>query len=197
MKKILLAGILSVSALSMFGVGVANALPLQTPVPTNAYITKGGYDVAWAAPCAAVSPSCGPIDLTYQSQFGWQIMSSALFTQLAISAFDFVVTGGNVDYATGNNLDEVSGAWLAAVSNPFPGGDVAIASPYFSTAHYHADWWDGTGNYWYPITGAALSETLVVRQSQGNVVPEPSTFLLLAGGLSGLGIMGWRSRRKG
>lgn len=196
MKKILLTGLLSFSALSMFGVGVANALPLQAPVPTNAYITKGGYDVAWAAPCAAEQPSCGPIDLTYQSQFGWQIMSSALFTQLAITAFDFVVTGGNVDYATGNNLDELSGAWLAALTSPYPGGDVAIASPYFSTMHFHADWVNGIDGLWDPISTAAHAEALVVRQHQGNVVPEPSTFLLLAGGISGLGLMGWRKSRK-
>lgn len=196
MKKILLTGLLSFSAISMFGVGIANALPLLAPVPTNAYITKGGYDVAWASPCAAEQPSCGPIDLTYQSQFGWQIMSEALFNQLAISAFDFVVTGGNVDYATGNNLDEVSGAYLASVGNPGPGGDVAIASPYFSTAHLHADWSDAIGLYWDPISTNSAADALVVRLQQGNVVPEPSTFLLLAGGISGLGLMGWRKRRK-
>lgn len=167
----------------------ASAALLDAPVASNAYITKGGYDVAWAAPCAAVSPSCGPIDLTYQSQFGWQIMSASIFRILNISALDFIKTGANVDYMTGNNYDEVSGAYLAAVGGaPYlPTGDVAIASPYFSDYHYHADWINGAEGLWDPISDAEWSEALVYRVSNQRV-PEPGSLALLALGVAALSL---------
>jgi len=165
----------------------ANAAPILQPVPDNAYITIDGYDVAWAAPCAPEQPSCGVIDLTYQSQFGWDIMSTEMFNLLGISATDFVVAGGNVDYITGNNLDEISGARLSAIGAVPPTGDVAIAVPYFSTAHLHADWQDGYRNLWAPLTGISWHEALVVRD-----VPEPTTLALFGIGLAGMGF----ARRK-
>jgi len=171
---------------------IAHALPLNVPVPGNAYITKGGYDVAWAAPCAATAPSCGVIDLTYQSQFGWEIMTEELFNQLNISAYDFVVEGGNVDYFTGNNLDEVSNATLSNLDAPLPQGDLAIAVPYFSTVHLHADWGNGRDGVWDPISTSSIAEALVVRVADGAAVPEPSMLALL-----GIGLLGFRFARKG
>ncbi len=88
-------------AIGLFVLGVANissAALINEEVPGNAYITIGNYDVAWASP-ASNHPD-DRIDLSFQSQFGWEIMSEYLFKTLDIDAFDFVVEGGNVDFAT-------------------------------------------------------------------------------------------------
>lgn len=53
---------------------LAFAAPSQAitnaPVPTTNYITYGGLDWAWAAPCAAYGGSCGVVDMSYQSTLG-------------------------------------------------------------------------------------------------------------------------------
>ncbi|HKX64965.1 MAG TPA: hypothetical protein VJM78_06610, partial [Rhizomicrobium sp.] len=50
----------------------AQAAFINAPVPTNAYITFGSFDWAWANPCAP-SGGCGDIDLSYQSTQGWRL----------------------------------------------------------------------------------------------------------------------------
>ena len=180
------------SALAFAGAVIAtnaSAATLNVEVPSNAYITKGGYDIAWAGPCAAEGASCGQIDLSYQSQFGWEIMSLALFQQLAVTALDFVVDGGNVDYATGNNYDEVSGATLDAVYGPYlPNGDLAIAVPYFNPTYKHADWANGVEDLWDPISDASWAEALVVRVSNGVDAPAPAALGLFGLALRVIGL---------
>jgi hypothetical protein len=159
---------------------------LMSEVADNAYISVGGYDIAWANPCAANSPSCGVIDLSYQSQFGWGLMSEGLFNQLGISAQSFVFDGANVDYASGNNLDEASGANVHHGGLVGLQGDVAVAAPWFSNVHLHIDYNDGFNGLWSfaDNNGGALNEALVVRVSRA---PEPSVLALLALGVIGVG----------
>jgi len=157
--------------------GFANATVLNTEVADNAYITVGGYDVAWAGPCAVAQNSCGPLDFSYQTQFGWEAMSSTLFDQLNISAFDFIFDGANVDSFTGNNLDELSGASVS--QNPFI-GDIAVAAPWFASIHTHVDWANGVNNQWSfsDMNNASYFDSLAVRVSANNDIPEPSTIAI-------------------
>jgi hypothetical protein len=180
--------LLVVSVLGLIMSTNANAI-LMTEVSDNAYISKGGYDIAWASPCAQVSPSCGVADYSFQAAFGWAAMSQGLFNSLAIVASDFLIAGGNVDALTGNNLDEISGATL--FQNPSL-GDIAIATPWFSNSFVHADWANGAAGFWSfsDNNGSAIAESLAVRESSD--VPEPVTLALMSLGLLGIGF----SRRR-
>ena len=111
-------------------------MPLNQEVPDNAFITIGNLDWVWAAPCAPTPQSCGVIDLSFQSAFGWRLPTLAEFNASGITAHSFLITGGNVDVFTGNNLDELSGATLS-VSPGLVTNDIALAVPYFSTALGH------------------------------------------------------------
>ena len=70
-KKLLLLGSLTLFALS------ARATIFTGPVADDAYVTFGGYDLAWASPCSdgILEPSCGAIDMSEQSAYGWQVMT--------------------------------------------------------------------------------------------------------------------------
>jgi len=174
-KKLFLLAIVMSVIFSM--AGMASAALLDAPVPSNAYITIGNYDVAWVSPVDETFS----LDLSYQSQFGWKVMTADVFNQLGISAFSFVKVGANVDYFTGNNLDEVSGANLQFFPGVLPTGDVAIAVPYFSTQYYHADWGNGVDGLWNFTGDAFHFETLAYRQ-----VPVPAAVWLFGTGLAGL-----------
>jgi hypothetical protein len=183
-------------AIAIFGFSChATAAVLETEVASNAYITKGNYQIAWAAPCAAVNPSCGAIDLSYQAQFGWQLMTLDIWNEIGgVDATDFVFAGANVDFATGNNLDEATGATVH-ISDSRLTGDIAVAAPWFSNSHLHIDWMDGADGHWsgldFNLTGYSTAEGLVVRAS---AVPLPAAVWLLGSGL--LGLVGFSKRKK-
>ena len=157
----------------------AQAAFLDSPVPVNAYITFGGLDWAWANPCAPSSPTCGAIDLTYQSTQGWRLPTLAEVLA-GPAGSDFVFAGANVPFLT--NLDPVSGAYNGYLST---GGDFACATPYFSGIYHHCDFGDElpVRDGLYP-TGNSAEETWVVR---GSSVPEPAVLTLIGAGLLGLG----------
>lgn len=163
----------------------ANGALYNAEVPANTYVTINGFDVAWAAPCAAEGNSCGNIDLSFQGQFGWQVMTKEVFESLSIDYLDFVVVGGNVGYFTGNNLDEISGARIGARCSFEVPGDVAVAAPYFSSTHDYVDWANGALNIWDPISDDPCAEALVYRPSV-STVPVPGALLLLGTGLAAL-----------
>ena len=187
LKAALLGLALSVS-------GFTNAALLLTEVSDNAYITVGGYDIAWISP---LSSNSSTIDLSYQSQFGWSIMSKAIYDEIGgLTSSDFSFDGANVDYVTGNNLDEISGANVQYAVAPAPLFDVAVATPWFSTTYTHIDWGQGTIGAWSladwesPLSCPnTCNETLAVRVSHVESVPEPSTLAIFA-----LGFMGLASR---
>lgn len=149
--------------------GAPAVAQINAPVPTSNYITFGGNDWAWAAPCNPVQPSCGVVDLTYQGTQGWRIAVAA-------------------DFATGPTAADFG-----------PAGSFACASAWFSTVHTHCDYNDGVNFFIYnhPLNvapGANTLETWVIRSGMGGAVPEPSAWALL---IIGFGIVGagMRSRK--
>lgn len=151
----------------------ASAAIYNAPVASNAYITVGNLDWAWA------SPVDGTIDLSYQSQFGWRFATAAelLLAPLA-QAFQFV--GANVTFG---GSDPVSGSTFQYTDASLT-GDAACAAAYFSTSYSHCDWGNGPGTLNGPVPWAGqpgsvwYSETLVVRDVAP--VPVPASLGLLA-----------------
>ena len=179
-SKLLIAATLCVA-------GSANAAVLSSEVADNAYISVGGYDIAWAAPCAGIDPSCGAIDLSVQSAYGWGLMDSVLWNDLGLSASSFIFEGANMSDGvdTGGNGNE-------ARYFDFDLGDIAVAAAWFSPTYNHIDYSDGVnGSLWFSdILGCNTCESFVVRQSAS--VAEPTTIALMAMGLAGIGF----TRRK-
>jgi PEP-CTERM motif len=140
---------------------------LNVPVPTGSYITFGGNDWAWAAPCAPAAPSCGGVDFTYQATQGWRLPTAA----------EFLAGPTAANFGTSSNF--------------------ACAAPYFSIAQQYCDYGDGVsfaifGHPNNPFIGNGNVDTWVIRGVAG-AVPEPATWGLM---LVGFGIVGGAMRRR-
>lgn len=182
----LLAPGLAAAALS------ASAAYLDSPVPANAYITKGGLDWAWAFPL----PASSGLDLSYQAGQGWRLPTPAELANAPL-ATEFMKAGANVPLGSS---DPVSGASFSA-TNANLTGPAACATPYFSNSYRHCDWQDGLGQPYGPWVGMAgansSADQLVVRDSAtpAAAVPVPTlgseALVLLSLSLAAIG---WASK---
>jgi hypothetical protein len=172
---------------------------LMTEVSDNAYITVGGYDIAWVAPVSHVSGNWQPIDYSYQSQFGWSPLTLAIYNEIGgLDATDFAGTGYNAVWNGSQYLDPSSGGRASHTAGL---NSIAIATAWFSNQHLHIDFSQAIGgNAWSGLDFEGSScpnscnESLAFRVSQDTPVasvPAPATLALL-----GLGLIGIRLSRK-
>ena len=179
LKKFLLA----VSALA----SVPAIAATNVPLPSNAYITMGGLDWAWAAP---LPHSSFTNPLSYQGGLGWRLPTAAELAAAPL-ATDFLFAGGNVPF---NGSDPISGSTFSATNGAYT-GDGACAAGYFDTQYTHCDWQDGLGQTYGPWAGMpnaySFAEQLYVRDASG-AIPEPATWAML---IVGFGLVGFAARR--
>jgi hypothetical protein len=158
---------------------VATANPASAaqnvPVPASNFIVKGGIDWAWASPCAAFSPSCGTIDLSFQATQGWRIPTLAEFLARPKTS-DFGNKCASQYFTTYSHCD---------FGDPNAGGVNADGQP----MGYLYDYGYGiTNNGSHPV-----ADSWLVRGSLNNAVPEPATWLMM---IMGFGLVGAAMRRK-
>lgn len=130
----------------------ASAAPINAPVPTANFITVGGLDWAWAAPCSFSAPSCGVVDLSYQSTQGWRIPTRAEFIARPTTA---------------QFLGRCASAWFSTqhVHCDFGDPDQGFLD-----------------DFGYGLTSngsSSIADTWLVR---GAAVPEPAAWALMIGG---------------
>src|SRR5215469_10078722 len=99
MRKLLFA----TTACLVLGATAAMAVPINSPVPTDATITFDGLQWAWGGPCT-FSGGCGDGTLAYQGTQGWSLPTAA--DMALVDAYDasnpaafadlFVFPGANV-----------------------------------------------------------------------------------------------------
>ncbi len=142
--------VLAAFSLMLVG-GRANALPINSPVPSSAYIVFDGMDWAWGRPCPSSGGCYATGDLTYQSTKGWALPSAA--DMALVDAYDLVNPGAFaelfLDNPGGNvpagGSDPVSGAYFADGGSTTTG---SCATPYFNTAATWCDAGDGLNGAW-------------------------------------------------
>jgi hypothetical protein len=194
----LLATLIATTALTL-ATAASQAAPINAPVPTNAYITLGGFDWAWANPVAANTDwnGGGPgdtFDISYQATLGWRLPTDTELL-LAPSAQDFLFLGANV---LAGGTDPLTGATFFGVNAQ----DGACATPWFSTAFLHCDFTNGRnggdGADWAPIAAnpsGDFREQLVIRTASVDpAIPAPGALAVFAVALAGFGVL--RRRRK-
>ena len=171
--------------------GAASAATYNHEVASNAYVTKGGLDWAWANP---LPNDVAPIDFSFQGAFGWRLPTLAELLASAPTALEFLFPGANVPF---NGTDPVSGSRFQATNADYTGAG-ACAAAYFSLSYVHCDWQDGLGQPlgpWAGMPGAfSFAEQLVVRDAMG-AVPLPAGIVLLGGGLGAFFGFGRKKRR--
>jgi hypothetical protein len=162
------------------------AATINSPIPTNAYITYNGLDWAWGAPIADPTG----LYLTYQGTQGWHVATAQELAN-APNAANFMFAGANVPY---NGTDPVSGAVFADTNANYATlhSAGACATPYFSSGYAHCDFDDGNGQSftWAGTNGnQGNNDQLYVRASVSNGVPEPATWTTLIFGFGAVGAM--------
>ena len=185
MNKLVLIASASFAALT----AIPASASIDVEVPSNAYITFGGLQWAWAYPL----PGDANL-LSFQGSLGWRLPTADELASAPL-ATDFLFAGANVPFL---GSDPISGASFQATNGSYAaaGSAGACAAPYFSDGYAHCDFQDGNGQPygpWYSPGGAGFGDQLFVRAVAD--VPEPASWALM---LIGFGAIGgaMRSRRK-
>jgi hypothetical protein len=174
--KLKLAGLGGCAVLALAGAAPAQAL-INAPVPVANYITLGGIDWAWAAPCAPYGSSCGVVDMTYQSTQGWRFPTLAEFlARPKVSDF-----GGKCAAEYFSTIH----SHCDFTDPEYPGGTTVNGAG--QPMGYLFDY-----GYGITLNGSdSVAETWVVRGA--GAIPEPATWAMMIGGL---GLVGASLRRR-
>ena len=140
------------------GIAAPASAAINSPVPSDLYITVGQLDWAWASPCSPGGCNAGqfPLDLSYQGTQGWRVATAADFAN-APTAADFGGRCAAAYFTTANYCDFGDGQTGYIWNNP--------NSP--NPAELNADTW-------------------VVRGLDAGV-PEPATWALMILGFGAVG----------